>query len=314
VVNMSPQLPGCWLTLGDARNGVNYWGVLEELLPKPMVRWWEVSDEDGAGFVHAFSANGKKRWSLDLELGVARMREELGVKDSIRAFVPDDWGELDGGTGTGLSEDWNDDLAELFGKKKKKKRKVKVEKDPHAAWYERDDRTMLDAPQKIVAAAPADLRHGTDLFDYAEALWRMGRRDDAKIVLAKWGSFYEATNQKYWNGILDAAAPAIWIQPRKRYLPDFSLAVLDALPSAIKGVARYWLHRIQALARLQSPEVVPLLRKRFAKGELIGDIELKEALQSMPRGPQRTEGLKLFAEAELEHLAAVERAEQSRRK
>ena len=68
------------------------------------------------------------------------------------------------------------------------------------------------------------------------------------------------------------------------------------LPPKLKK-GRYWLHRAQALARLKRPELIPLLRKLFAKGELVGDIELNEALEAMPRGAQRREALKLFVEA-----------------
>ncbi len=93
--------------------------------------------------------------------------------------------------------------------------------------------------------------------------------------------------------MLNGAAPAVWVNARDRYLADFSLALLDALPARWKQ-GRYWIHRVQALARLGHPTLVPTLEERVAQPPLCDDVEVKEALEAMPRGRQRTEALALF--------------------
>ena len=220
-VAVSNELPGCWLTLTDASMGVSFWGNLTTAVPKGMVRWWEVarSEPDDSAFVHAYSADGKQRWSSTFRRGVERMRKELGATDPKRPFLPDDWGELEGAASDGLGEDWEDDVAVLLGGARTKKATRRPQTDPHAAWHERDERAVIEEPQELVATAPRALSSLADQLDYAEALWRCGRAADARRALSK----VRPTGEEEIREALETAAPAIWTDVRERYLPDFSL-------------------------------------------------------------------------------------------
>jgi hypothetical protein len=128
--------------------------------------------------------------------------------------------------------------------------------------------------------------------DYAEALWRCGRKAEARKALGT----LRPKGEHEVRQVLDQAAPAVWVHARERYLPDFSLALLGAQPAKAKA-GRYWLHLAQAYCRVKPAALVPLLRTSFAKGRLAPDVELKEALEAMPRGKVQKEALKLFEAA-----------------
>jgi hypothetical protein len=126
LLTASPKLPGVWLTLGDGRDGVNFWGRFgENGVPDGMVRWWEVSnedalDDDDPSFVEAYAPDGNQRWEAKLEPDLRRLQKEVGAAASGRTFLPNE----DVAVGIDLSDpEWEEDVAGALGAKTPRRRR-----------------------------------------------------------------------------------------------------------------------------------------------------------------------------------------------
>lgn len=287
-----------WLTIDDQLSqGVNFYGTLSNR--PPAARWWEFATTDGAlTFVAAYSADdGRDRWDSKGKAGLARAAKDAQLEDLA---LPDrETGELDGTTALVLAPDepWEHDLAKALGvpAKQRPPRKVTAvrrDEEEADAWngFDRSDRILAD-PRAVLAAAPAKPSTLADELDRLECLWRVGKRTEAKAGFAKLRLSGDAAVRL----VHDVTSPMAWTNVRERYLPDFSLALLEALPRRLQNEA-VQLRRAQALAALGDKRLIPTLKALFSTGvpsSLSWDVEIAESVGRMKKGPLAKEAKRL---------------------